>query len=87
MGGRRGGTGSPARKGSSSQDRRGAEHTEPKLGALATITGPQPEDVAGALDGDREGDVDPPVGDLAVADLGSVADCVIWTVLQTTETT
>jgi hypothetical protein len=42
---------------------------QPVLGALAAVTGPQPEDVAGAIDGDRQRDVDRPVGDLAVADL------------------
>jgi hypothetical protein len=58
---------------------------EPVLGALATVTGPQPEDVAGAIDGDRQRDVDRPVGDLAVADLGFVADCVIFGCLCPTQ--
>lgn len=43
------------------------EHVEPVFGALAAVTGPQPEDVAAALTGDRERDVDRPVGDLPVA--------------------
>jgi hypothetical protein len=56
------------------------EHVQPVFGALTTgaaVAGPQPEDVAVALAGDRECDVDGPVGHLPVADLGSGAHCVI----------
>ena len=63
------------------------EHLQPELGAFPAVAGPQPEDVTGAVDGHRESDVDGPVGDLAIADLGSVADCVMWTVLEAGETT
>jgi hypothetical protein len=45
------------------------EHGEPELGAFAALAGPQAEDVALAVDGDADGGVDRPVGDLAVADL------------------
>jgi hypothetical protein len=41
------------------------------------LTGPHSEDVALPVHGDTERDVDRPVGDLPVADLGSVADLVI----------
>lgn len=45
------------------------EDLRPELGALAAVTGPQAQDVAFTLHTDRDGGVDPPVGDLAVADL------------------
>lgn len=46
------------------------EHRQPELGALATRgSDPQPQDVAFAIDGDPDGDVDRTVGHLTVADL------------------
>jgi hypothetical protein len=42
---------------------------QPVLGALTAIACPQPEDVAVALAGDRQRDIDGSVGDLPVADL------------------
>src|SRR3954447_8748695 len=45
------------------------EHREPELGALAAVTGPQTEDVAFAVDGDADRDVDGLVDHLPVADL------------------
>lgn len=45
------------------------EDLQPELGALAAVTGPQAQDVPGALDLDCQGQVDRPVGDLPVADL------------------
>ena len=45
------------------------EHVQPVFGAFTAVAGPEPEDVAVALAGDRERDVDGPVGDLPVADL------------------
>ena len=52
---------------------------EPKLGALPAVAGPQAEDVAGAVGGDRKGDGEGPVVDLPFADLGSVDDLGMWT--------
>jgi hypothetical protein len=43
------------------------ETWSPKLGALAAGADPQAQDVTLALDGDTDGRVDGPVGDLAVA--------------------
>jgi hypothetical protein len=40
---------------------------------LTALSGPQAEDVPGAVDGDADGHVDGPVGDLAVADLDWMA--------------
>ncbi|GAB2952812.1 hypothetical protein GCM10027075_61250 [Streptomyces heilongjiangensis] len=51
----------------------------PVLRTLAAVADPQSEDVALPVRGDRQGDVDRPVGDLPVADLGSVDDLVIRT--------
>jgi hypothetical protein len=34
------------------------EHTEPELGAFAAVAGPEPEDVAFAIGGDRDGGVE-----------------------------
>jgi len=45
------------------------QHVQPVLGALTAVTGPDHEDVAVAVDGDRHGQVDRPVRDLTVADL------------------
>ena len=47
------------------------EHPDPELRPLpvAVLTGPQPEDVAGALHRHRERDIDRPVRDVTVADL------------------
>jgi putative transposase len=45
------------------------EHVEPELGALRRRGRPDAEDVAAAVDGDTDGAVERPVGDLAVADL------------------
>jgi hypothetical protein len=42
---------------------------QPELGALAAVAGPQAEDVALAVDGECQRDVDGPVGDLALAQL------------------
>ena len=53
---------------------------QPVLGAFAAVTGPDTEDVAVAFGGDGQGDVDRPVRDVTVADLGSVDDLVMWTV-------
>ena len=40
------------------------EDVQPVLGALAAVAGPQPQDLPAALDGDGQGHVDGPVGDL-----------------------
>lgn len=45
------------------------EHAEPVPGALVSVTCPDPEDVAGALDGHGHGDMDRSVRNLAVVDL------------------
>jgi hypothetical protein len=49
------------------------EHPQPILGALAlalaVLASPQPEDVAGALGGHRQREIDRPVGHVALADL------------------
>jgi hypothetical protein len=45
------------------------EHAHPELRAFAAGAGPQPEHVLLAGQGDPDGGVDRPVGDLAVADL------------------
>src|SRR5215475_8553959 len=47
------------------------QHAEPELGAfpVAVLPGPQAEDVPLAVHGDAQGQVDGPVGDLALADL------------------
>ena len=45
------------------------EHRQPVLGSLAALAGPQPKDVAVTVDGDTNGHLDRPVGDLAIADL------------------
>jgi hypothetical protein len=47
------------------------QHPHPVLRALsvAVLAGPQPEHVAGAVDGDRERDVDRPVSHVPVPDL------------------
>ena len=50
----------------------------PELGALPTSAGPEPEDVLLAIETDVDRRVDGPVGDLAIADFGSVADLVAW---------
>jgi hypothetical protein len=42
---------------------------EPVLGALAAVTGPQPEDLPPALDCDGQGHIHGPFGDRAIADL------------------
>ena len=42
---------------------------QPVLGALPAVAGPQAEDVAVAVDGDGQGHVDRPVGDLPVTHL------------------
>jgi hypothetical protein len=54
------------------------QHGQPLPGALPTAgrTGPQTQEVAFTLDGDPQGHVGRPVGDLTFADLGSVADLV-----------
>lgn len=44
------------------------QYREPELCSFAAVPGPQPEDVAFAVDGDADSDVDRPVGDLPVAD-------------------
>jgi len=46
-----------------------ADHREPVLCAFPAVAGPQPEDLAFAVGGDREGDVDGSVDDLPIADL------------------
>ncbi len=45
------------------------EDVHPVLGALAAVAGPQPEDVPPALDSDRQGHVNGPVGYRPVTDL------------------
>ena len=47
------------------------QDAEPELGALAVavLPGPQAQDVPLAVHGDPQGQVDGPVGDLALADL------------------
>ena len=45
------------------------EDLEPELGALAAGAGPQPQDLPPTVNGDPDGGVDGPVGDLTVADL------------------
>ncbi len=44
------------------------QDVQPVLGALAAVTGPQPQDVPAALRGDGQSDIDGPVGDRSVAD-------------------
>lgn len=45
------------------------EDLGPELGAFAAVAGPQTQDVAFAVDGDRDRGVDRPVRDLPIADL------------------
>jgi hypothetical protein len=45
------------------------EDLQPVLGALTTVTGPDPENVPGALDRDGHRNIDRAVGDLAIANL------------------
>jgi hypothetical protein len=45
------------------------EHAHPELRTLAAGAGPQPEDVALAVEADPDRGVDRPVGDLPIADL------------------
>ena len=45
------------------------EHGHPELRAFSALPGPQPEDVAFAVQADTDGGVDGPVGDLPVTDL------------------
>ncbi len=54
---------------SASKARSGTNSLQPELGAFANLTGPQADDVPGALDRDGQGEVDGPVGDRPVANL------------------
>jgi hypothetical protein len=53
------------------------EDTQPVLGALTAVAGPDSQDVAVSLDRHAHDHVDRTVRDLPVPDLGSVADLVI----------